>query len=132
MLCRRCGKNITASKDFASVPTAKALRQRNDTILMQNNTLIQLFENPEGDYSLNVIYIVQVPSFTLYFLIVFFSFIHSQKILENVPVYIRNDKLKSSLDHIHFVQTLIRLVHTRLSFYCKVARHNATKFNLFI
>jgi len=48
MLCRRCGKDITASKDFTSVPTVKALRQRNDTILMQNNTLIQLFENPEG------------------------------------------------------------------------------------
>ena len=68
----------------------------------------------------------------LYFLIVFFSFIHSQKILENVPVYIRNDKLKSSFDHIHFVQTLIRLVHTRLSFYCKIARHNANRFTLFI
>ena len=48
MLCRKCGKGITASRDFVSVPTTKALRQRNDTILMKNNTLIQLFENPQG------------------------------------------------------------------------------------
>ena len=56
MLCRRCGKEITTSRDFVSVPTRKALRQRNDTILMQNNTLIQLFENPQGDLNFKLAY----------------------------------------------------------------------------
>eukprot|EP00112_Aurelia_sp_Birch-Aquarium-sp1_P020684 Seg539.8 transcript_id=Seg539.8/GoldUCD/mRNA.D3Y31 product="Protein cereblon" protein_id=Seg539.8/GoldUCD/D3Y31 len=48
MLCRKCGHGITKPKQFTDVPTVKALRQRNDTILMRENTLIQLFQNPEG------------------------------------------------------------------------------------
>lgn len=50
MLCRKCGHGITKPKQFTDVPTVKALRQRNDTILMRENTLIQLFQNPEGIY----------------------------------------------------------------------------------
>ena len=34
---------------------------------------------------------------------------------------------RSSLDHVHFAQTLIRLVHSKLSFYFKIARQNIEK-----
>ena len=50
MLCRKCGHGIVKPVDFISVPTAKALRQRNDTISAEKKTLIQLLENPQGDY----------------------------------------------------------------------------------
>ncbi|XP_065062612.1 uncharacterized protein LOC135689354 isoform X2 [Rhopilema esculentum] len=48
LLCRKCGHGITIADDLTSVPTRKALRQRNDTVSKQKDTLIQLFENPQG------------------------------------------------------------------------------------
>lgn len=49
MLCRKCGHGIVKPVDFIFVPTAKALRQRNDTISAEKKTLIQLLENPQGN-----------------------------------------------------------------------------------
>ena len=62
LLCRKCGHGITNTDDLTSVPTRKALRQRNDTVSEHKNTLIQLFENPEGKFLLILYKLTQCPN----------------------------------------------------------------------
>lgn len=48
LLCSHCGHEVARAADLLTVPSTKALRQRNDTILGVRGVLIQLFENPQG------------------------------------------------------------------------------------
>ncbi|XP_048729819.1 protein cereblon-like [Ostrea edulis] len=50
ILCRNCGHEIIHPYHLIQMPSKLAHRQRNDTIGGRNETLIQLFKNPDGVY----------------------------------------------------------------------------------
>ncbi|CAE1279815.1 unnamed protein product [Acanthosepion pharaonis] len=50
LVCRQCGHGAALTNNLINVPSSMAYRQRNDTIQGQEETIIQLFRNPEGKY----------------------------------------------------------------------------------
>ena len=55
LLCRRCGHEVVPADFLCNKPSEQALRQRNNTVLDKDEVLIQLFENPHGIFSANLV-----------------------------------------------------------------------------
>ncbi|KAL6458687.1 hypothetical protein MHYP_G00321590 [Metynnis hypsauchen] len=48
LLCRSCGHEVALEKDLSFVPSRLALSHRNNTVIGERRTTVQLFENPQG------------------------------------------------------------------------------------
>ncbi|KAI4898751.1 hypothetical protein NFI96_014132 [Prochilodus magdalenae] len=48
LLCRSCGHEVALERDLSFVPSRLALSHRNNTVIGERRTTVQLFENPQG------------------------------------------------------------------------------------